>query len=346
MKKIAVVLFNLGGPDSPEAVRPFLFNLFNDPAIIRLPFPFRQILARMISSGRETAAQEIYAKIGGHSPILENTQAQASLLEKRLNDLGEVKCFVAMRYWHPFTEETAMAVKAFRPDRIILLPLYPQFSTTTTQSSFDAWHKAAQQARLFAPTKTICCYPENTGFITALVEATIAAYDQAKEHGTPRVLFSAHGLPEKIVKAGDPYPSHCEKTAKAIVAEMEKTGQTLDWTLCYQSRVGRLKWIEPYTDEEIIRAGKEKKPLVIVPIAFVSEHSETLVEIDIEYRHLAEQSGVPFFAYVPTVGEALDFIEGLSDMVRASLRDPRAMISGAGGRVCGPDQKGCCMAIK
>ena len=127
---------------------------------------------------------------------------------------------------------------------------------------------------------------------------------------------------------------------------MEKTGQTLDWTLCYQSRVGRLKWIEPYTDEEIIRAGKEKKPLVIVPIAFVSEHSETLVEIDIEYRHLAEQSGVPFFAYVPTVGEALDFIEGLSDMVRASLRDPRAMISGAGGRVCGPDQKGCCMAIK
>lgn len=340
MKKTAIVLFNLGGPDSPKAVRPFLFNLFNDPAIIRLPSPLRQFVAWMISTRRDKVAQEIYGKIGGRSPIFENTEAQAHALEKQLSDLGEVKTFTAMRYWHPFAEETMVRVKKFEPDQIVLLPLYPQFSTTTTDSSLKEWRTLAQRMRLTVPTKTICCYPDEAGFITALAAATRAAYDEAAKQGTPRVLFSAHGLPEKIVKAGDPYQVQCEQTVAALQKELALPD--LDSVLCYQSRVGPLKWIGPATDQEIIRAGQDKRPLVVVPVAFVSEHSETLVEIDMEYRHMAAESGVPAYFYVPTVGVNAGFIAGLAGLVRQALNDKRPCVSSQGDRLCPQSFKGCC----
>jgi ferrochelatase len=340
MKKTAVILFNLGGPDKLDAVRPFLFNLFNDPAIIRLPQPLRYFIARMISGKREKTAQEIYAKIGGGSPILANTKIQAQALEEKLG----AKCFIAMRYWHPFVEETIKEVQNFAPEQIILLPLYPQFSTTTTGSSLKSWEKAALQAKLKVPTKTICCYPDQIGFISALAEKALVSYAEAKKFGKPRILFSAHGLPEKIVAAGDPYPQHCQKTVEALRSELKIDG--LDSVLCYQSRVGPLKWIGPSTDEEIKRAGRDGVPVVIVPIAFVSEHSETLVEIDMEYRHLAQISDVPFFAYSGTVTDNPVFIDGLADLARAAIASDEACLSGSGQRQCDAEICTCPMEKK
>jgi len=339
MKKIAVVLFNLGGPDQPETIKPFLVNLFSDPAIIRLPALLRQIVARLIAARRTGVATDMYARLGGRSPILENTQAQASALEKELADIGTTKCFVAMRYWHPFTHETARAVRNFAPDEIVLLPLYPQFSTTTTASSFKSWQEAANAEGLNTPTKIICCYPGEPNFIKAIAQMVRAAYEKARAHGAPRVLFSAHGLPERIVKSGDPYQYQCEKTVAALVTELNIAN--LDWTLCYQSRVGPLQWIGPQTDEEIKHAGRDKAPLVIVPVAFVCEHAETLVELDIFYCELAAKAGVPYFDRVPTVGTTRAFIKGLADLVRLALHDQRSCISGEGGRLCPSEFSGC-----
>lgn len=337
--KLAVLLFNLGGPDGPDAVQPFLFNLFNDAAIIRLPGPLRWLVAKLISSRRAPVAAEIYAKMGGRSPILPNTEAQAQALQARLQDVAETRCFIAMRYWHPFMADTIQAIKAFAPDQVIMLPLYPQYSTTTSASSLQQAKALFRQHEPHVKLKTVCCYPTETGFITAMAAATRAAYDAASAHGKPRILFSAHGLPEKIVKAGDPYQWQCEQTTAALVKALDIPG--LDYRLCYQSRVGPLKWIGPSTDDEVRRAGADKVPLVVVPIAFVSEHSETLVEIDQEYRHLAAESGVPFYGYVPTVGTAPGFIAGLEKLVRASLSDRRPCLSEAGERICPQGFGGC-----
>jgi protoporphyrin/coproporphyrin ferrochelatase len=313
--KTAIILFNLGGPDSAASVRPFLFNLFNDPAIIAVPQPLRFLLAKFIAARREKVAAGMYAELGGGSPLLPNTQAQAAALTAALNDPG-ARVFIAMRYWHPLTEATVREVKAFAPDRIVLLPLYPQFSTTTTGSSVRAWTRAAHAAGLQAPTATICCYETETGFIDAVVELLRPSLRAAAQGGAPRVLFSAHGLPKKIVTGGDPYQWQVEQTAAAIVAKLDQPG--LDWRVTYQSRVGPLEWIGPYTEDEIERAGAEKKPLVIVPIAFVSEHSETLVELDIAYRKLAQDSGVPRYERVATVGTHPAFIAALARLVSAA----------------------------
>ena len=341
MKKIAVILFNLGGPASLGEVRGFLFALFNDPAIINLPQPLRFLVASLISRRREKTAQAIYAQLGGRSPILENTAAQAKALEAELNRSGgaSYKCFMSMRYALPRSADTMRAVENFAPDEIVLLPLYPQFSTTTTASSFKDWEKAAQQSWLKAPTKSICCYPDEAGFIQTVAQLTRAAIEKASPHGKPRILFSAHGLPEKIIRAGDPYATQCGQTVRALAAELGLAEQ--DYVLCYQSRVGPLKWIGPATDDEIRRAGKDRVPLVVVPVAFVSEHSETLVEIDRDYRHLAQESGVPFFVYAGTAGTAPEFIAGLAGLVQKA-RANESCISGAAARTCGPEFTGCC----
>src|SRR5690606_2862471 len=314
MAKKAVILFNLGGPDSPEAVEPFLFNLFNDPAILRVPQPLRWLLAKLISRRRAPLAKGIYAELGGASPIVPETVAQAHALADVLNEAGGdgYRVFIAMRYWHPFAKETARQVKEWQADEVILLPLYPQFSTTTTASSFLDWSRAAKAAGLSVPTRAICCYPEEPGFIEA--EAALIAPILQRMEGKPvRLLFSAHGLPQKIVDAGDPYQKQVERSVAAVVARLG--APALDWRLSYQSRVGPLKWLEPATDAEIIRAGKEGVSLIIVPIAFVSEHSETLVELDIEYGKLARESGVPEYYRIPTVSVEDAFIRGLARMV-------------------------------
>lgn len=314
--KVAVVLFNLGGPDSPEAVQPFLRNLFSDPAIIDLPAWLRLPLARFIAARRGPTARAIYARIGGASPILGQTEMQATALEDSLRADGNIwRAFVCMRYWHPLTEEVVQEVRKFVPDRIVLLPLYPQFSTTTTASSVAAWQR--EIGRLKIPTTLVCCYPEEAGFIEAsaeLVKAELAAIDGPGKQ-KPRVLFSAHGLPEKIVKAGDPYQGQVERTARAIAAKLS----LVDWVVCYQSRVGPLKWIGPSTHDEIERAGRDRVPVVVYPLAFVSEHSETLVELDIEYRAVAETAGVPAYRRAPTVGTHPAFVRGLAALATRAL---------------------------
>lgn len=339
MPKIAVVAFNLGGPDRPQAVEPFLFNLFNDPAIIGLPWPARPLLAKLISRRRGPVARDIYAKIGGGSPLLPLTREQTTALEGALAGDGEVKVFIAMRYWHPMSDETARAVKEFAPDEIILLPLYPQYSTTTTASSVKDWKRAAAVIGLEAPTRTVCCYPTEPGFIAAEAELVAAAVDRASRAGRPRVLFSAHGLPKRVIDKGDPYKWQVEQSAAAVVAAMGR--DDFEWRVSFQSRVGPLEWIGPATDSEIERAGHEGKALVVVPIAFVSEHSETLVELDIEYGELAHASGVPVYERVPAVGTHPRFIEGLARLVRAARAGGCAVMSQDGGRIC-PGDRGRC----
>lgn len=319
--KVAVVLFNLGGPDSSAAIRPFLKNFFMDRNIVRAPFPVRAFVSWQIARKRsKNEAGTSYGLLGGKSPLLENTQDQARALEARLREDApgkEWKCFIAMRYWHPFSGETLREVRAWGAERVVLLPLYPQFSTTTSWSSLEAWRKACKAQNANMPETMICCYPRDPGFVMAsarLIRETYDSFMKGEHNGQrPRLLFSAHGLPENIIKDGDPYQWQCEESARAI-AEATQI-EDLDWAICYQSRVGRLKWIGPSTEEELHRAARDKIPLLVYPHAFVSEHVETLVEIEIEYRHLAEKIGVPGFARVPTVGTAPEFIGGLAAMI-------------------------------
>lgn len=321
--KTAIVLFNLGGPDSPAAIKPFLKTFFMDPAIIQAPWPVRVLVSSLIARKRsKNEAGAAYGLLGGKSPLLENTKAQAAALEEKLGPAFKV--FIAMRYWHPLTDEAARAVLDWNPDEIVLLPLYPQFSTTTTGSSLHEWRRQAKKINLTVPTRVFCCYPRDPGFVAASAENIKKAYqDYISAHPgqRPRVLFSAHGLPEKIIKQGDPYQWQCEESARAIASA---TGlPDLDWQICYQSRVGPLTWIGPSTEEALHKAAQDKIPVLIYPHAFVSEHVETLVEIEIEYRALAEELGVPGFARVPTVGVSQEFIEGLARMVLENpVREP------------------------
>jgi len=340
--KLAVVLFNLGGPDSLAAVEPYLRNLFSDPAIITLPGIVRRPLARLIASRRAPVARKIYEHLGGRSPILPETEAQAHALEAALKMLGhEARCFIAMRCWHPFTAAAVAGVQAYEPERVVLLPLYPQFSTTTTRSSLLEWSKTAKRAGLRLPQHEICCYPYEAGFIDALASLLDDALVKRKPGLPYRVLFSAHGLPKRVVDRGDPYQWQVERTVEAILARSRTPG--LDYAVCYQSRVGPLEWIGPATDAEVRRAGAEKKGLIVVPVAFVSEHSETLVELDIEYGRLARESGVPDYIRVPAVRTHTAFIEGLARLVTAavSAKTPVNCASGRicpGGRICGHDR--------
>lgn len=326
-KKTAVVLFNLGGPDNQDAVRPFLFNLFNDKAIISLPNPFRYLLAKIISSRRAPIAKEIYSHIGGKSPILEETKRQAVLLESALNESEcEYKTFIAMRYWKPFTEDAVGQVLEYNPDEVILLPLYPHFSTTTTGSSFNRWNDVAAKKGLNVSTKTICCYPEDDDFINSHVNLIKNQYKK-----NFRILFSAHGLPKKIIEGGDPYQWQIEQTADKIVKKLDI--DYLDFSVCYQSRVGPLEWIGPSLDDEIKLAAKEGVSVIVVPIAFVSEHSETLVELDIEYKEMAKEEGISEYIRIPTLSVEADFIKSLKEI---------CLSSGSIGKVCSKDGSRIC----
>lgn len=332
-KRIAVVLFNLGGPDKAESVKPFLFNLFNDPAIIGLPAPFRGWVARLISSRRETSAQANYAMMdhGGGSPLLPETLKQARALEQRLVEHSpddQFGVFIAMRYWAPFTDQTAAEVAAFGPDELVLLPLYPQFSTTTTQSSLKAWNETYRGPGV---SRTICCYPQADGWIEAQASAI---QEKLVEVGQApvRLLFSAHGIPEKLVSGkGDPYQEQVEGTVAAVMARLKTKGIEVDHSLCYQSRVGPLKWLGPSTPEAIAKAARDGVGIVITPIAFVSEHIETLVELDIEYAELAHEHGVSPYVRVAAAGTNPSFIDGLA----------RATLKALGRSGIAPEGPGC-----
>ncbi|MDO9431990.1 MAG: ferrochelatase [Phenylobacterium sp.] len=316
MSKLAVVLFNLGGPDGPDAVRPFLENLFKDPAIISLPAIARIPLAKFIAARRAKMARANYAIMGGGSPLLPETLKQARALETSLNEADpsrETRVFVAMRYWKPFAEQTAKDVAVFAPDEIVLLPLYPQFSTTTTGSSVKDWGRAyAGPGR----THTVCCYPTEPGLTDAHAKMIRQTWEQAGSPANVRLLFSAHGLPEKVIEAGDPYQAQIQATAQAVAMRLP---EFTDWNVCYQSRVGRLKWIGPSTDDEIRRAGAEGKGVLICPIAFVSEHVETLVELDHEYAELAGRVGCAPYLRAPTPSTEPAFIRALTRATNQAL---------------------------
>jgi ferrochelatase len=344
-RRLAVVLFNLGGPDAPESVRPFLVNLFTDPAILRVPGWVRPWLGRIIAWRRTKPASENYAILGGRSPLLELTEEQAAALEARLNEEGalQTKVFIAMRYWHPMSDAAARAVKAWNPDEVLLLPLYPQFSTTTTGSSMLAWDQAASRAGLAAPTTTLCCFHSDPGFAAATAAIVRQAWDKARAELDPaiplRVLFSAHGLPESIVAAGDPYQWQVEQSVAQVVERLGIEG--LDHIVCYQSRVTPQKWIGPSTEDELERAGHDKVAVLVVPIAFTSEHSETLVELDVEYREEAEKFGVPGYFRAPAQNADAAFIGALAALVRGARASGRSLCSFAGARQC-PKQHGDC----
>ncbi len=311
MKK-AVILFNLGGPDKLENVEPFLFNLFNDPAIISIPSIIRYPLAKFISKRRAPIAKNIYREIGNRSPILELTQDQAKSLENSLLKKGNYKCFVIMRCWHPRAADIIKEVKEYNADEIILLPLYPQYSASTSGSSIKEWNDLCRKENYKVKTKTVCCYPTEKNFLQSHTNLIKDAINNV-ENKNFKLIFSAHGLPENKIKKGDPYQWQVEQTVQGIMAKF--SNKNLDYIISYQSRVGPMKWIGPSTDEIIIKYSKEKKGIVIVPVAFVSEHSETLVELDIEYKKLAEKNGCSFYKRVTALGVEENFIKGLVELV-------------------------------
>jgi len=312
MKK-AVILFNLGGPDNLDAVEPFLFNLFNDPAIISLPTIFRYPLAKLISKRRAPIAKAIYAEMGGKSPILEETQSQADAIEKYLqNESDNYKCFIVMRCWNPRAIETIKKVTNFNPDQIILLPLYPQYSNATSGSSINEWLDTCKKENLTTETKVICCYPTEKNFISSYANLIREKIDLEKLNETT-LIFSAHGLPENKIKQGDPYQWQVEQSVKELIKKLSI--KNLNYILSYQSRVGPLKWIGPSTENVIKNEAKKQKILIVVPVAFVSEHSETLVELDIEYRKLAEENGSKDYIRVPAVTVHHDFINSLKTSI-------------------------------
>jgi len=335
-RRIAVVLLNLGGPDSLKAVRPFLFNLFADPAIISAPAPIRYPLAALIAVTRGKMARANYARMGGASPLGPGTNAQAEVLQAILSDrmTDEVKVFVAMRYWRPTSEETALAVAAFVPDEVVLLPLYPQFSTTTTASSVKAWAKAYRGP---GRIRSVCCYPLEAGLVEAHATAIEGAWERAGKPSGVRLLFSAHGLPEQVVEGGDPYQAQVEALAEAVAARL---GERWDWKVCYQSRVGPLKWLGPTTPDCIAEAAAEGLGVIITPIAFVSEHVETLVELDHDYAKVAESVNIDHYIRVPALGVQQDFMEGLADVAIAALNSKIAPQPGS-AYVCPGRWSGC-----
>ncbi|MGE3304001.1 MAG: ferrochelatase [Hyphomonadaceae bacterium] len=329
MRRIAVVLFNLGGPDSLQAVRPFLQNLFSDPAIIGAPGFVRLPLAAFIARAREKSAQANYAMMGGASPLLFETQAQAAALQNLLGARGheaEFAVFTAMRYWKPLIAQTAADVSDWGADEAILVPLYPQYSSTTTGSALKEW-----RTHWRGKSRAVCCYPTTQNFAQAHAEAIQAAWREAGFPEHPRVLFSAHGLPQRIVDRGDPYAWQVAQTVEAVRRQLPSAWE---WRLCYQSRVGPLKWLQPSIGAEIEAAGAEGRGVIVSPIAFVSEHVETLVELDHEYAALAKQHRLPFYARARALGAADAFVLALAQQVEAALARSASVASQDGGRLC------------
>lgn len=318
-KPTAVVLLNLGGPDSLDAVEPFLFNLFSDPDIFKLPlgFIFQKPFARMISKRRAPETAKGYAAIGGKSPILEFTEAQAQGLQRQLADKGHYTVHICMRYWHPLADEVVKQLQRDGIERVILLPLYPQYSHTTTGSSFNDFQRACDKHRYRPEVVRITQWFDDAGYHHSIAEAIRKAASALPDPNPDNIelLFSAHGLPKKLVAQGDPYQSHIEQTYDAV-------RKLLGWPhtqLCYQSRVGPLEWLKPYTADVIRDKGRAgNKQVLVYPIAFVSDHVETLFELGIEYKELADEVGIEDYRVVPALNDDPLLIQVLAKLVLAA----------------------------
>ena len=336
MAKVGVLLLNLGGPERIQDVGPFLYNLFADPEIIRLPNPaLQKPLAWLISTLRAGKSQAAYRSIGGGSPLRRITEQQARELQSSLRQRGiEATSYVAMRYWHPFTESAVADIKADGIDEVVVLPLYPHFSISTSGSSFRELQRLRQGDPAFArlPIRCIRSYFNDPGYIGAMAELIAREIQACPDPSSAHVFFSAHGVPKSYVEeAGDPYQQEIEACAQLIMARLEADlGHTNPFTLAYQSRVGPVEWLKPYTDDALQELGKAGvKDLVVVPISFVSEHIETLEEIDLEYREIATEAGITNFRRVPALDTSPAFIRGLTDLVLQALEGPEVNLDQA-----------------
>ncbi|OFV95881.1 MAG: ferrochelatase [Acidobacteria bacterium RIFCSPLOWO2_12_FULL_54_10] len=321
--KIGVVLFQLGGPDSLEAVEPFLYNLFCDPDIIDFPFAkiARQPLAKLISISRAKKVRDHYAHIGGKSPIVEWTKRQAAALEEELRTHQDARVAIAMRYWHPFTDEAIEKLRREECNELVLLPLYPQYSHTTTRSSYNEWQ------RRFKPTMfpganihAIQSYHDHPAYIDCMVEKVNETLARFPGEARPHLVFSAHGVPVSVIQAGDPYQRHVEETTRLV---LERGKWELPFTVCYQSKVGSSRWLEPSIHTVTHQmAEKKERHVLVIPIAFVSDHIETLHEIDVEVREEMLALGVEQFEMMPGLNTSPKFIQTLVELVLARVTKP------------------------
>ncbi len=330
MGRVGVLLLNLGGPDKLEDVGPFLYNLFSDPEIIRLPFTWLQRpLAWFIASRRMKKSQENYRKIGGGSPLRRITEAQGEALREQLHDLGqEANIYIGMRYWHPYTEEAIARLTQDGIERLVILPLYPQFSISTSGSSFRLLERLWQENPKLQQIEytVIPSWYKQSGYLQAMAELIVQELDQLANPEEAHIFFSAHGVPKSYVEeAGDPYQQEIEECTYLIMQTLNRPNA---YTLAYQSRVGPVEWLQPYTEDAIPELGEKGiKDLVVVPISFVSEHIETLEEIDIEYRELAEEAGIHNFRRVPALNTHPVFVKALADLVIDALKSPSLKLS-------------------
>ncbi len=319
-RRVGIVLFQLGGPDTLEAIQPFLYNLFCDPDIIDFPFARigRKPLAKLISTTRARKVQHHYSTIGGGSPIRRHTERQARALENELRSRGiDAHCFVAMRYWHPFTSEAIDQLQAAECDEVVLLPMYPQYSSTTTGSSLNEWHRLFRED---LPSHCVETFYRNTIYLDAVVEKVNEALSRFPERARPEIIFSAHSIPMSVIEKGDPYQKQIEDTVRLV---LERGGWSNSHRLCYQSKVGASRWLQPSLTHTLRRLASEKaREVCIVPIAFVSDHVETLGEIDHEARHLAAQLGFTQFEMSAGLNDSPKFIQALGQIVQDALLQP------------------------
>lgn len=325
MDRVGVLLLNLGGPEQLQDVCPFLFNLFSDPEIIRLPFPWLQKpLAWLISRLRSKKSKKNYEQIGGGSPLRRITEAQGKALGKKLAEIGQdTQIYIGMRYWHPFTEEAINQIKRDSIERLVIFPLYPQFSISTSGSSFrvleEMWQSDSDLRRI--NYTLIPSWYDHPDYLTAMTDLITQELDKCENPRHIHIFFSAHGVPQSYVdEAGDPYQAQIEACTHLIMKNLNRPN---DFTLAYQSRVGPVKWLKPYTEDSLKELGeKGVKDLLVVPISFVSEHLETLQEIDIEYREVAKKAGIQNFYRVPALNTHPIFIDSLARLVIKSLQEP------------------------
>jgi ferrochelatase len=316
-RRVGIVLFQLGGPDTLEVIEPFLYNLFCDPDIIDFPFARigRKPLAKLISTTRARKVQHHYAAIGGGSPIRRHTESQARALETELRHQRiDAHCFVAMRYWHPFTHEAIEHLRASQCDEIILLPLYPQYSFTTTGSSLNEWQ------RLFSddvPVHRVETFYRNPMYLDAVVQKVNEALSRFPVLQRPQIVFSAHSIPMSIIEKGDPYQRQIEETVRLLI---ERGGWRNPHRLCYQSKVGASRWLQPSLHQTLRQSAAEQvREMCVVPVAFVSDHVETLGEIDHEARDEAHRLGITQFEMSAGLNDSPKFIQALAQIVQQAL---------------------------
>jgi ferrochelatase len=316
-RRVGIVLFQLGGPDTLEAIEPFLYNLFCDPDIIDFPFARigRRPLAKLISTTRSRKVQHHYASIGGGSPIRPNTERQARALEHELRRQRiDAHCFVAMRYWHPFTAEAIAQLQAAACDELVLLPLYPQYSSTTTGSSLNEWNRLLGDD---LPVHVADPFYREATYLDAVAEKINEALSRFPCPERAEIVFSAHSVPMSVIEKGDPYQRQIEETVRLL---MHRGGWSNPHRLCYQSKVGASRWLQPSLHQTLkVLSAEHAREVCVVPIAFVSDHVETLGEIDHEARHEAHQLGITQFEMTGGLNDSPKFIQALTEIVQQTL---------------------------